>query len=153
VLSKNLEGVERVFPFIISIGKTLEDHASQSKNVLRQVYLDALGNLALLATKRYFEQYLKDKFKLGKLSHMSPGQLKDWPLTQQRMLFSLFNDADTTVGVTLTEKCLMIPTKSISGIIFPKEVSFESCQLCPRENCPARRASYDPSLKEQYDLE
>ncbi len=40
----------------------------------------------------------------------------------------------------------MVPTKSVSGILFPAEESFASCQLCPRENCPNRRAPYDPEL-------
>jgi len=56
------------------------------------------------------------------------------------------------IGVTLTESMLMIPRKSISGIFFPTERMFFSCQLCPRENCPARESSYDETLKEKYGL-
>jgi hypothetical protein len=51
--------------------------------------------------------------------------------------------------VTLTDSFLMVPTKSVSGIVFPTEVSFESCRLCPRSDCPGRRAKYDPNLWEQ----
>jgi len=40
----------------------------------------------------------------------------------------------------------MVPVKSVSGILFPTEESFASCQLCPREVCPGRRAPYDPDL-------
>jgi hypothetical protein len=43
----------------------------------------------------------------------------------------------------------MVPTKSVSGIIFPTEADFQSCQLCERENCPNRRAPYDEMLYEQ----
>jgi hypothetical protein len=50
------------------------------------------------------------------------------------------------VGVRLTDSCLMMPTKSVSGIRFPTETSFESCQLCPRDDCPGRRAPYDSGL-------
>jgi len=42
-----------------------------------------------------------------------------------------------------------VPVKSVSGIMFPTEMSFESCGLCPREVCPGRRAAYDPGLWEK----
>jgi hypothetical protein len=48
---------------------------------------------------------------------------------------------------------LMLPRKSISGILFPTEVTFFSCQLCPRERCEARKAAYDASLKKKYGLD
>ena len=71
---------------------------------------------------------------------MNPGPLKDWPLGEQRQLFFLFGDVKQAIGVELTESFLMYPVKSVSGIIFPTEVNYENCQLCPRENCPGRRA-------------
>ncbi len=42
----------------------------------------------------------------------------------------------------------MLPTKSVSGILFPTEHDFASCQLCQRGDCPNRRARYDPELLE-----
>ena len=54
------------------------------------------------------------------------------------------------IGVTLSESFLMIPIKSVSGILFPKEIRFESCQLCPREKCAGRRAPYEESLWQEY---
>jgi len=80
---------------------------------------------------------------------MSPGSLADWPMEQQRQLFALLGDVRGRIGVELTESCLMIPIKSISGLLFPTEIRFESCQLCPREGCPGRRAEHDPVLWER----
>jgi hypothetical protein len=57
---------------------------------------------------------------------------------------------ETVIGVTLTDHCLMIPLKSASGIYFPTEIKFESCQLCPRATCVGRRAPYDPALLKKY---
>jgi hypothetical protein len=37
----------------------------------------------------------------------------------------------------------------VSGILFPTEETFASCQLCPREDCPNRRAPYDAELFER----
>ena len=80
---------------------------------------------------------------------MSPGSLADWPLQEQRQLFTILGNTWDTVGVRLTDSLLMVPIKSVSGIRFPTESSFESCQLCPRAQCPGRRAPYDAGL---YDL-
>jgi len=44
----------------------------------------------------------------------------------------------------------MIPKKSISGIYFPTEVLFYSCQLCPRKGCKERKAPCDRNLEESY---
>ena len=55
----------------------------------------------------------------------------------------------TAIGVKLTESYLMEPNKSVSGIRFPTEERFESCMLCPRQDCPGRRSAYDPELYDQ----
>ena len=76
-----------------------------------------------------------------------------WPLTQQKELFSIFGNAEELIGVRLTSKYLMIPLKSVSGIIFQTETTFETCQLCPREDCIGRRATYEPDLVKKYKEE
>ena len=77
---------------------------------------------------------------------MGPGSLADWPIQEQVNLFRLLGDTEAQVGVLLTESCLMLPTKSVSGIRFMASESWENCMLCPRPICPSRRAAYDPSL-------
>jgi hypothetical protein len=153
VLRKNLDKVERVFPYLITIGKALEDKASSQGDLLQQYYLESLGDMALSLSEKHLEGHLKRHYGLEKLSSMSPGSLKDWPIEEQKPLFSLLGDVEKLVGVRLTEKMLMIPRKSISGIFFPKEVTFLSCQLCPRERCPARIAPYDDDLRKTYGLD
>jgi hypothetical protein len=153
VLRVNLDRIERVFPYIITIGKALEDRASSSSDLLRQFYLETIGDMALRSSRRYVEEYLKRHFGLGQLSRMSPGSLKDWPVTEQKPLFSLFGNVKELIGVTLTESMLMIPRKSISGIFFPTEVTFFSCQLCQRKGCPGRQTPYDETLREKYGLD
>ena len=84
---------------------------------------------------------------------MTPGSLKDWPLTEQRPLFKLLGDVEGEIGVRLMDSLMMYPKQSASGIIFPTEVRYENCQLCPMENCPGRRAVYDKNLyDEKYKI-
>ena len=152
VLRVNLDKIGRVFPYIVTIGKELEDKAASFDNLLKQYCLDEIGNVALSLVGQYLEDYLKKEYKLGQISSMSPGggSLKDWPITQQKQLFSIFDNVEDLVGVKLTPSLLMIPRKSESGMYFPTEVKFYSCQLCPRERCQDRQAPYDKNLAESY---
>ena len=40
----------------------------------------------------------------------------------------------------------------MSGIYFPTEVPFISCQLCDRKNCPGRKAAYDLKIKAEFGV-
>ena len=94
VLRKNLDRVERVFPFVLTIGGGLEKEASFSGDLLRQYYLETIADLALHSAGAFFEKELKKRYGLGKISSMSPGSLADWPVTEQRPLFALLGNTD-----------------------------------------------------------
>jgi hypothetical protein len=83
---------------------------------------------------------------------MSPGSLEDWPIEQQRPLFSLLGNVEASIGVKLNKSLLMIPRKSVSGVYFPNEVTFYNCQLCPRERCEGRKAPYTEELAREYGI-
>jgi len=150
ILRINLDKIGRVFPYIVTIGKELENRADSFDNLFRRLCLAEMGDEALGLARQYLADYLRREYKLGQISRMSPGSLEDWPLTQQKQLFSLFGNVEDLVGVSLTESFLMIPRKSVSGIYFPTEVEFYSCQLCPRERCKRRQAPYDIKMAERY---
>jgi len=152
VLHKNLQNVERVFPYVVTVGKALEETASSMDDLLQQYYLETTADVALGLGKQHLERHLKKHYGLAKISSMSPGSLPNWPITEQKPLFAVIGDTEELVGVRLTDSMLMLPRKSISGIVFPTEVTFTSCQLCPRERCEARKAAYDASLKDKYGL-
>ena len=84
------------------------------------------------------------------MSFMNPGSLADWPIEEQKPLFRLIGDVEVAIGVKLTKNYLMIPTKSVSGIYFPTEITFYSCQLCPRKACDGRNAPYDERKAKEY---
>jgi len=139
ILRKNLEKVGRVFPYVITIGPRLEQKADASTDLLEKYYLDKIGNIALSKARKHLEEHLRSRFALDGLSYMSPGSLEDWPIEEQRPLFSILKGTEVSIGVRLTESLLMIPRKSVSGIYFPTEVTIYSCQLCPRQHCEGRK--------------
>jgi hypothetical protein len=152
VLRRNLDRVGKVFPYVVTIGARLEEEAKKCTDLLEQYYLDNIGNIALIKARKHLEEHLHSSFALACLSYMSPGSLLDWPLEEQKPLFSLLKSAEKLIGVCLTENLLMIPRKSVSGIFFPTEVTFFSCQLCRREKCEWRKAQYNEDLVKQYKL-
>jgi hypothetical protein len=155
VLRVNLDKVERVFPYIVTCGRELDEIDFPPDEFIKSYYLDQIKETVLISARSYLEDYLKRNYALGQLSRMAPGagSVEDWPIAQQEGLFSIFGGrvkVENLIGVKLTDKFLMIPIKSVSGIFFPTEIRFEACQLCPRDTCMGRRAPYDPDLVKKY---
>ncbi len=152
VLRVNLDKAERVFPYVATCGREVDEIVAPPGDLLRQFWLDSIKETALHAMREYLADHLGERYALGGLSRMSPGSGSQdlWPIEQQEQLFSLLGNVEDLIGVRLTESFLMIPIKSVSGIYFPTEIRFESCQLCPRKVCPSRRAPYDEDLVASY---
>ncbi len=149
VLRVNLDTSQRIFPFLATCGIELEEWSGQIEDMFLQYWAEAIKEMALFAALKALESHLDARFRPGRVSSMSPGSLEDWPIDQQQVLFDVLGDTRRKIGVQLTPSFLMIPTKSVSGIRFPLDESFESCQLCPRVACPNRRAPYDETLYEK----
>ena len=146
VLRVNLDQVHRVFPFVVTCGRELEHVPGVDGDPLREYWLDHLRIAALRAAGERVRAHIEATYQPGRTSSMSPGSLADWPITQQTQLFALLGDVEGAIGVRLTESFLMLPMKSVSGMHFPTEISFHSCSLCPRKDCPGRSAPYDDHL-------
>lgn len=149
VLRVNLDKAHRLFAFLATCGTELEAWAGSLEDVLHQYWADVIMEMALREALTALHKHLTERWNLANSSSMSPGSLGDWPLPEQRVLFTLLGDTEKAIGVRLTDSYLMLPIKSVSGVRFPTEESFESCQLCPRPVCPGRRAPYDPTLYER----
>lgn len=152
VLRVNLEKAHRVFPFVATCGTELEEWSVAIDDMLERYWADVIKEMALRVALQHLTEHLIDRFQPGKIARMNPGSLPDWPLQEQRPLFALLGKGPEAIGVKLTDSFLMMPIKSVSGIWFPTEESFESCLLCPREKCPGRRAPYDHTLYHQRYL-
>lgn len=150
VLSVNLKDVHRVFPYVATCGVELENWSKSIDDMLEQYWADAIKIQALQHAVRSMDIHLENHVKLGKTASMNPGSLEDWPISEQEKLFRVLGDVKEKTGVLLTDSFLMLPVKSVSGIMFPTESNYENCKLCKRENCPGRRAPYDKELESKY---
>lgn len=150
-LRDNLEGINRVFPYIVTCGNEIDEEDLTEGDFLKRFWLDSIKEELLKAGRLYLRDLLQKRYRLGKTSTMNPGSgdVAVWPIQQQKELFSLLGDVDKLIGVTLTDSFLMMPNKTVSGIRFPNEVGFETCELCHREDCPGRRADFNKELWEK----
>ncbi len=149
VLAVNLTDVHRIFPFVATCGTELADWAMSKEDILERFWANAIMDNTLLSAMKFMEKHIQRCYLLRKTSVITPGSLDHWPIREQSSLFSILGDTENLIGVRLTEALMMAPVQSLSGILFPVEVDFETCQLCPRENCPKRRAPYDKNLYEK----
>lgn len=149
VLSVNLAKAELAFPFVATCGVELQAWGEAFDDMLLGYWAEAIKEEALRCALEALYAHIRERFDPGHLSTMSPGSLEDWPIQEQVPLFRLLGNVESTTGVRLSESLLMMPSKSVSGIIFPTDASFESCLLCPREGCLGRRAPYDETLFER----
>jgi hypothetical protein len=153
VMRVNLDQVHRAFAFVATCGQEIAAWAAGITDLLESYYADTIMEFALHAATNALHVALEERFSAGHLAMMNPGSIEDWPITEQRPLFAIVGDLSDQIGVELTESCLMQPIKSVSGILFATEATFESCQLCPIGNCPNRRALYDAVLfAQKYQL-
>ncbi|HHY82533.1 MAG TPA: vitamin B12 dependent methionine synthase [Clostridiales bacterium] len=150
VMKVNFENINRVIPYAATCGRELYDWAQGIEDMLEQYWASIIMEQALEEAIKHLNMHLEERFKLGKVKSMNPGSLEDWPISQQKELFSILGNVREAIGLELTDSFLMIPIKSVSGILFQTESDFESCQLCPRENCPNRRAEYNPDLYKEF---
>jgi hypothetical protein len=153
VLARHLAKIGKVAPFVLTLGKKVDALIDNTADILEKYLLDEIGNITLRESRRHFEGHLLQKFASNNVSCMSPGSLQDWPIGEQKKLFGLLDAVEPAVSVRLTSSCLMIPRKSISGIYFPSEVTFYSCQLCPREDCESRKARFDEAKAREYGIQ
>lgn len=146
VLRINTDQAHQVFAYLATCGTELEVWARSLDDMLERYWADAIMELALRQAIHFLNEQLGRVVVFEKTSAMNPGSLADWPIQQQRPLFDLVGPASGAIGIRLTDSLLMTPAKSVSGIRFATEVHFENCELCPRKECPGRRAPHDKEL-------
>lgn len=153
VMSVNFKAVTSAYPYVMSCGRELYDYAQEKDDPLEKYWIDSYSEQALREVGMIIHKEVINRYDLGHVNSMNPGSLVDFPISCQRPLFDLLGDGPDEVGVKLTDTFLMLPYKAGSGIYYESDKHFVSCSLCPRENCPNRRAKFSEKLfREDYNL-
>lgn len=147
-LRRNLDPVERVFPFVATCGTEVDALTTPKGDPVQDFWLWSVKEALLGAATEHLYDHLSGRHRMSHWGMMQPGsgEADVWPIEQQRPLFSLLGDVEGRIGVRLTDSMLMVPTMSESGVVFPTEADFASCQVCRREECPRRTAPFDEAV-------
>lgn len=142
-----LGGSTRAYLFLATIGPDLEETATmlmEGGEELHGYLLDRIGSFAVESLAERFEKDLRAIYRERGMSvsmRFSPGYC-DWPVEEQALLERALDF--TKAGVRLTESCMMIPRKSVSGLVgvgpkgrFLRRRS--QCVICDNKECGYRR--------------
>lgn len=118
-LVRLLRGAAEAVLLVLTIGAALEQRADvmvRQEHLVEGLLLDTAGWVAIDGLLHYTRQRLgadarRRGFRLT--GRMAPG-FGDWALDQQRILFAALGEGD--LSVRLTETCVMLPRKSVSGV-------------------------------------
>ena len=150
IISRQLAGAEAYALFIATCGVEFEEYQQRLKqegDMVRVFIADALGSVIAEKCADQMELSLQqsiDKLGWHHTNRFSPGYC-GWHVSEQQQLFPLFDGH--TCGVCLTESSLMLPIKSVSGLIgVGKKVRRHdyTCGLCDFEKCYKRKIKRKP---------
>jgi len=145
IIARQLEGAEAYALFVATAGREYEDfqrRLQREGDMLRTFVADALGSVIAERTADCMEDALQasiDKLGWHHTNRFSPGYC-GWHVEQQQQLFAWLQGE--TCGVRLTESSLMVPIKSVSGIIgLGSRVRRNeyACGLCDFSKCYKRK--------------
>lgn len=145
-IARQLRGSETFAFFAATAGSEFEtfQHTLQKEDDMLKIYIaDSLGSIIAEKTADCMESALAASIEEKGWKHTnrySPGYC-GWEVAEQQKLFSLFPVA-SPCGIRLTESSLMIPIKSVSGVIgigsTVRKLEY-TCGLCTYENCFRKR--------------
>lgn len=154
ILSPLLAGSEQFALFAATAGEGFHNYQrrlAEEGDMVRCFIADVIGTCLVEAVGDYMGQLLRRMIvPLRHTNRFSPGYC-GWKLTEQRPLFALLKG--NPCGIRLSDVCLMIPEKSISGIIgIGRKVNEKAygCRYCDLDTCykRKRKRTYNEKYKE-----
>ncbi|MBO3798276.1 MAG: vitamin B12 dependent-methionine synthase activation domain-containing protein [Thermoproteota archaeon] len=144
ILGDVLTRGQEVVPYVVTIGPKLEEEASKLgvSNVFGAFVLEKVGDYAVSKASVQLRRLVENRLG-APVSSFGPGtgSGKLFGIEQQRVIFSMLNPPEN-IGVRLTPSCLMVPRKSVSGVLAVTRKEYVACQYCPRKGCEARRRPF-----------
>lgn len=144
IVTSQLKKIEKAAIFVSTIGSEMESWIKElnEKGNLALAYIaDIMASEAAENAADFLHDHIKQKMSklsLNVTNRYSPGYC-NWSVSEQHKLFSLL--PENFCGIKLTDSALMIPIKSISGIIgIGKNAKWKEylCDKCGVKDCTYR---------------
>ncbi len=141
IITGSLRKSEKIAFFIMTAGNGIENWSREmirGGDPLMGYIIDLLGSETVESAMDLIQANLEERMEYQGYhitNRYSPGYC-GWQVQEQQKLFRLF--PDNFCGVSLSESSLMIPIKSVSGIIgIGREVRkmAYACNICDQKNC------------------
>ena len=146
IITAQIRGSEAYALFVATSGEAFENFQRKLEaegDMLRVFIADSLGSIIAEKTADIMERWLQVFINSKGWRHtnrFSPGYC-GWNVSQQQLLFPLLG-VKNPCGIRLSDSSLMVPIKSVSGIIGlgPNVKKLEyTCGLCDYAKCYKRR--------------
>ncbi|MBI4180318.1 MAG: hypothetical protein HY528_00115 [Chloroflexi bacterium] len=142
------DGMQPVFPYVVTCGREIDEMELPSATTMKTYCLTVIKDMCKIAASSYLQDYLVKNYTLQQVSSVEPGHPQSWPLAQLKGLFSLLGNVENLIGVRLTDKFIMLPANSISGIFYQTATVIDRCSVCSSKTCQDRTSPYAPALLE-----
>ncbi len=145
IIASQLKKSSKFILFAVTAGLKLHYYLEETKknnDMLRLYLADCIGSIIAERTADEMERNMYNKIASEGYKHtnrFSPGYC-GWHVSEQQKLFSLL--PPNVCGITLTDSSLMIPVKSVSGIIGVGSDALRkeyTCNICDYKNCYKRK--------------
>ncbi len=146
IIARQLRDAGRYAFFVATAGmefERLQESLKEEGDMVKVFIADAVGSVIAEPAADRMEESLEELLAPYAWSHtnrFSPGYC-GWHVSEQRDLFSLF-PVEKPCGVSLTSSSLMVPIKSVSGVIGlgenVRKIEY-TCGLCDFKQCYKRR--------------
>jgi hypothetical protein len=144
IVTSQLRNSGKAALFVCTIGSAMETWAkklSAEGDAAFGYFVDTVASVTEEQTTDVLHDHIGKQMQMQGLkitNRYSPGYC-DWSVSEQHLLFSLF--PDNFCGISLTESALMVPIKSVSGIIgvgkTVQRVDY-TCASCGMKDCTYR---------------
>ena len=146
IISRQLKGSSAFAFFVATAGMDFErfqQRLAKENDMVRVFLADAIGSVIAEKTADRMEESLQrciDDYGWRHTNRFSPGYC-GWHVSQQQLLFPMFG-IEHPCDVCLTPSSLMVPIKSVSGVVGlgrdVRKLEY-SCGLCNFKDCYKRR--------------
>ena len=147
-LAQRLVDQHRVWLFCATCGQEVAPLA-EGLDVFQQLWFEELKMALLTVASKAVSDTIKRAYAVKRLASMAPGSgdAQLWPIQELQALFgALAGQAQSALGVELTDSMLMLPNKTVAGVYFASDAAFATCELCHRDGCPNRRQPFNQDL-------
>lgn len=148
IVTGKIKKAEKAAVFVCTIGPAMEGWSREllknGDGVLSYI-VDTVASVITESATDVLHDHISREMKIKDLkitNRYSPGYC-DWVVSEQNKLFSML--PEKFCGITLTESAIMIPMKSVSGIIgIGPDVKWQkyTCDTCGIKDCTYRITRY-----------